>query len=137
MLNIKYYILKSILDKIQNHLGDKMAKIIHRLDLTQEEFDLIKDKLDEDLIKKIKKIKISDKKIASVKKALSFKTELARIRFTQGLIELSEKGIEATQYNLKKYKNISYPTSKKHFEFLKVAETKDEDYDLSLDKKES
>lgn len=114
-----------------------MAKIIHRLDLTQEEFDLIKDKLDEDLIKKIKKIEISDKKIASVKKALSFKTELARIRFTQGLIELSEKGIEATQYNLKKYKNISYPTSKKYFEFLKVAETKDEDYDLSLDKKES
>ena len=46
-----------------------MAKVIYRLDLTQEEFNSIKDKLCEKLIEKIKEIEISDKKIKSTKKA--------------------------------------------------------------------
>ena len=95
-----------------------MAKVIYRLDLTQEEFNSIKDKLDEKLIEKIKEIKISDKKIESTKKATSTKTEQTRIRFLNGLVELKKQQLEATQYNLRKYKNISYPSSKKYFELF-------------------
>ena len=53
-----------------------MAKVIYRLDLTQEEFNSIKDKLCEKLIEKIKEIEISDKKIKSTKKATSIKLKL-------------------------------------------------------------
>lgn len=95
-----------------------MAKFIYRLDLTEEELDSIKDKLDDEIIKKLKKIEISDKKIASAKKATDQKIEIARIRCFHAVMDLQDEGIEATQYNLRKYKNISYPSSKKYFELL-------------------
>ena len=98
-----------------------MAKVIYRLDLTQEEFNSIKDKLGEKLIEKITEIEISDKKIESTKKATSTKTEQTRIRFLNGLVELKKKKIEATQYNLKKHCKISYKTSKKYYELLEIA----------------
>ena len=84
-----------------------MAKFIYRLDLTEEELDSIKDKLDDEIIKKLKKIEISDKKIASAKKATDQKIEIARIRCFHAVMDLQDEGIEATQYNLRKYKNIS------------------------------
>ena len=95
-----------------------MAKVIYRLDLTQEEFNSIKDKLGEKLIEKIKEIEISDKKIKSTKKATSTKTEQTRIRFLNALVELKKQQLEATQYNLKKHFGISYKTSKKYYELL-------------------
>ena len=98
-----------------------MAKVIYRLDLTQEEFNSIKDKLDEKLIEKIKEIKISDKKIESTKKATSTKTEQTRIRFLNALVELKKQQLEETQYNLKKHFGISYKTSKKYYELLEIA----------------
>lgn len=98
-----------------------MAKIIYRLDLTQEEFNSIKDKLGEKLIEKIKEIEISDKKIESTKKATSIKTEQTRQKFLNALVELKKREIEATQYNLKKYFGISYKTSKKYFQILEIA----------------
>ena len=98
-----------------------MAKIIYRLDLTQEEFNSIKDKLGEKLIEKIKEIEISDKKIESTKKATSTKTEQTRIRFLNALVELKRQQLEETQYNLKKHFGISYKTSKKYYELLEIA----------------
>ena len=98
-----------------------MAKVIYRLDLTQEEFNSIKDKLGEKLIEKIKEIEISDKKIKSTKKATSTKTEQTRIRFLNALVELKKQQLEATQYNLKKHFGISYKTSKKYYELLEIA----------------
>lgn len=98
-----------------------MAKVIYRLDLTQEEFDSIKDKLNKKLIEKIKKIEISDKKIESTKKATSTKAEQTRIRFINSLLELEKKVIDITQYNLKKHFGISYKTSKKYFQILEIA----------------
>lgn len=98
-----------------------MAKVIYRLDLTQEEFNSIKDKLGEKLIEKIKEIEISDKKIESTKKATSIKTEQTRQKFLNALIGFKEKQIEATQYNLKKHFGISYKTSKKYFQILEIA----------------
>jgi hypothetical protein len=98
-----------------------MAKIIYRLDLTQEEFNSIKDKLDEKLIEKIKEIEISDKKIESTKKATSIKTEQTRQKFLNALVEFKKKQIEETQYNLKKHFGISYKTSKKYFQILEIA----------------
>ena len=95
-----------------------MAKFIYRLDLTEEELDSIKDKLDDEIIKKLKKIEISDKKIASAKKATDQKIEIARIKCFHAVMDLQDEGIEATQYNLRKYKNISYPSSKKYFELF-------------------
>jgi hypothetical protein len=98
-----------------------MAKIIYRLDLTLNELDEIRNKLDADLINKFKEIEITEKKIDSMKRASSKKSELTRIRFVNGLLDLQKKEIEPTQYNLRKYKNISYPTSKKYFELLEIA----------------
>ena len=95
-----------------------MSKTIYRLDLTKEELDSIKNKLDENLINKIKEIEITDKKLSSMSKALSQKVEIARIKFMEAYLDLDGEGIEPTQYNLRKYKNISYPSSKKYFELF-------------------
>ena len=56
-----------------------------------------------------------------MKKASSKKSELARERFKKALLELEEKNIELTQYNLRKYTKISYVTSKKYLDLLKIA----------------
>ena len=95
-----------------------MSKTIYRLDLTKEELDSIKNKLDENLINKIKEIEITDKKLSSMSKALSQKVEIARIKFMEAYLDIDGEGIEPTQYNLRKYKNISYPSSKKYFELF-------------------
>ena len=115
-----------------------MAKVIYRLDLTQEELDSIKDKLEDNLLNKIKKIEISDKKINSTKKAVSQKVEVARIKFMQAMADLNDEGIEPTQYNLRKYRQIPYQTSKKYFDMLDVAREEDEvelDYALPVEDK--
>ena len=98
-----------------------MAKTIYRLDLTSEEFDKLQDKLDIELIEKFKEIEVTDKKINSMKKASSKKSELTRERFKKALLELEENNIELTQYNLRKYTKISYVTSKKYLDLLKIA----------------
>lgn len=115
-----------------------MAKVIYRLDLTQEELDSIKDKLEDNLLNKIKKIEISDKKINSTKKAVSQKVEVARIKFMQAMADLNDEGIEPTQYNLRKYRQIPYQTSKKYFDMLDVAREEDKvDLDLLPDEDEN
>ena len=98
-----------------------MAKTIYRLDLTSDEFDKLQDKLDIELIEKFKEIEVTDKKINSMKKASSKKSELTRERFKKALLELEENNIELTQYNLRKYTKISYVTSKKYLDLLKIA----------------
>ena len=98
-----------------------MAKIIYRLDLTPEELDELRNKLDIDLIDKFKKIEITDKKIDSMQKASSKKIELTRKKFEDSLLLLKNKQIEPTQYNLRKYAKISYNTSKKYLELLDIA----------------
>ena len=98
-----------------------MAKIIYRLDLTPEELDELRNKLDSDLIDKFKIIEITDKKIDSMQKASSKKIELTRKKFEDSLLLLKNKQIEATQYNLRKYAKISYNTSKKYLELLDIA----------------
>jgi hypothetical protein len=100
-----------------------MSKTIYRLDLTKEELDSIKDKLDENLIKKIKEIEITDKKLSSMSKALSLKVEIAKAKFIEAYLDLGEEGIEQTQYNLRKYKKIPYQTSKKYLDMLALAQT--------------
>ena len=77
-----------------------MAKFIYRLDLTEEELDSIKDKLDDEIIKKLKKIEISDKKIVYSKKANYHKIEIEIIRCFHAVMYLQDEGIEATQYYL-------------------------------------
>lgn len=99
-----------------------MTKFIYRLDLTPEELKEFKDKLDVELLIKFKKIEISEKKIDSMKKASSVKIEATRRKFENSLLRLKEQKIEPTQYNLRKYANISYTTSKKYLELLKIAE---------------
>lgn len=93
-----------------------MTKFIYRLDLTPEELKEFKDKLDVELLIKFKKIEISEKKIDSMKKASSVKIEATRRKFENSLLRLKEQKIEPTQYNLRKYANISYTTSKKYLE---------------------
>ncbi len=100
-----------------------MSKTIYRLDLTKEELDSIKDKLDENLINKIKEIEITDKKLSSMSKALSLKVEIAKAKFMEAYLDLGEEGIEQTQYNLRKYKKIPYQTSKKYLDMLALAQT--------------
>ena len=100
-----------------------MSKTIYRLDLTKEELDSIKDKLDENLINKIKEIEITDKKLSSISKALSQKVEIAKAKFMEAYLDLGEEGIEPTQYNLRKYKKIPYQTSKKYLDMLALAQT--------------
>lgn len=99
-----------------------MTKFIYRLDLTPKELKEFKDKLDVELLIKFKKIEISEKKIDSMKKASSVKIEATRRKFENSLLRLKEQKIEPTQYNLRKYANISYTTSKKYLELLKIAE---------------
>lgn len=99
-----------------------MTKFIYRLDLTPDELKEFKDKLDVELLIKFKKIEISEKKIDSMKKASSVKIEATRRKFENSLLRLKEQKIEPTQYNLRKYANISYTTSKKYLELLKIAE---------------
>lgn len=98
-----------------------MAKIVYRLDLTPEELDELRNKLDADLIDKFKIIEITDKKIDSMQKASSKKIELTRKKFEDSLLQLKNKQIEPTQYNLRKYVKISYNTSKKYLELLDIA----------------
>ena len=109
-----------------------MSKTIYRLDLTKEELDSIKDKLDEDLINKIKEIQISDKKISSMSKALSQKVEIARIKFMEAYLDLGAEGIDPTQYNLRKYKKIPYQTSKKYLDMLSLAQ-EDSEFDSNVE----
>ena len=99
-----------------------MGKTIYRLDLTKEELDSIKDKLDENLIKKIKEIEITDKKLSSISKALSLKVEIAKAKFMEAMADLNDREIEPTQYNLRKYKKIPYQTSKKYLDMLALAQ---------------
>ena len=99
-----------------------MTKFIHRLDLTPKELDEFKNKLDVKLLNKFKIIEITEKKIDSMKKASSVKIEATRRKFENSLLRLKEQKIEPTQYNLRKYANISYTTSKKYLELLKIAE---------------
>ena len=99
-----------------------MSKTIYRLDLTKEELDSIKDILDENLINKIKEIEITDKKLYSISKALSLKVEIAKAKFMEAMADLNDREIKPTQYNLRKYKNIPYQTSKKYLDMLAVAQ---------------
>jgi len=99
-----------------------MTKFIHRLDLTPDELKEFEDKLDVKLLNKFKIIEITEKKIDSMKKASSVKIEATRRKFENSLLRLKEQKIEPTQYNLRKYANISYTTSKKYLELLKIAE---------------
>lgn len=98
-----------------------MDKFIYRLDLTQDEFDLIKEQLDEKLLSKIKQIKVSAKKTDSMRRATFHRSEIARARFFDALIDLNELDIEVTQYNLKKHKNIPYHTSKKYLDMFELS----------------
>lgn len=95
-----------------------MDKFTYRLDLTEDEFNLIKNNLNENLLCKVKKIKVSEKKAESIRRATFQRSEIARAKFFDAVFELSEKDIEITQYNLKKYKNIPYHTSKKYFDIF-------------------
>lgn len=95
-----------------------MDKFTYRLDLTEDEFNLIKNNLNENLLCKVKKIKVSEKKSESMRRATFQRSEIARAKFFDAVFELSEKDIEVTQYNLKKYKNIPYHTSKKYFDIF-------------------
>jgi len=108
-----------------------MAKTIYRLDLTNEEFNKLRDVLDIELIEKFKEIEVTDKKINSMKKASSKKSELTRERFKKAVLELEEKNIELTQYNLRKYTKISYVTSKKYLDVLKIAKKNIEGISIS------
>ena len=85
-----------------------MDKFTYRLDLTEDEFNLIKNNLNENILSKAKKIKVSEKKTDSMKRATFHRSEIARARFFDALIDLNELNIEVTQYNLKKHKNILY-----------------------------
>lgn len=98
-----------------------MAKTIFRLDLTSEEMENIKEKLDSQLLEKFKVIEISDKKIESMQKASLKKSELTRIKFINALKELEKEEIDTTNYNLRKYKRVSYTTSNKYFKLLNIA----------------
>ena len=111
-----------------------MTKHFYRLDLNEKEFNLIKDKLNEELLNKVKKIKISEKKVDSMRRAISHKQEIARARFFDALHYLNENDIETTQYNMKKYKQIPYPTSKKYFDLFKLAR---ESEDIEMDFEEN
>lgn len=95
-----------------------MDKFTYRLDLTEDEFNLIKNNLNENLLYKVKKIKVSEKKSESMRRATFQRSEIARAKFFDAVFDLSEKEIEVTQYNLKKYKNIPYHTSKKYFDIF-------------------
>lgn len=95
-----------------------MDKFTYRLDLTEDEFNLIKNNLNENILSKLKKIKVSQNKIDSMKRATFQRSEIARAKFFDAVFDLSEKEIEVTQYNLKKYKNIPYHTSKKYFDIF-------------------
>ena len=95
-----------------------MDKFTYRLDLTEDEFNLIKNNLNENILSKLKKIKVSQNKSDSMKRATFQRSEIARAKFFDAVIDLSEKEIEVTQYNLKKYKNIPYHTSKKYFDIF-------------------
>lgn len=95
-----------------------MDKFIYRLDLTEDEFNLIKNNLNENILSKLKKIKVSQNKSDSMKRATFQRSEIARAKFFDAVFDLGEKEIEVTQYNLKKYKNIPYHTSKKYFDIF-------------------
>ncbi len=95
-----------------------MDKFTYRLDLTEDEFNLIKNNLNENILSKLKKIKVSQNKSDSMKRATFQRSEIARAKFFDAVFDLSEKEIEVTQYNLKKYKNIPYHTSKKYFDIF-------------------
>lgn len=95
-----------------------MDKFTYRLDLTEDEFNLIKNNLNENILSKLKKIKVSEKKSESMRRATFQRSEIARAKFFDAVFDLSEKEIEVTQYNLKKYKNIPYHTSKKYFDIF-------------------
>ncbi len=99
-----------------------MDKFTYRLDLTEDEFNLIKNNLNENILSKLKKIKVSEKKSESMRRATFQRSEIARAKFFDAVFELSEKDIEATQYNLKKHKNIPYHTSKKYFDIFNELE---------------
>ena len=95
-----------------------MDKFTYRLDLTEDEFNLIKNNLNENILSKLKKIKVSQNKSDSMKRATFQRSEIARAKFFDAVFDLGEKDIEVTQYNLKKYKNIPYHTSKKYFDIF-------------------
>lgn len=99
-----------------------MDKFTYRLDLTEDEFNLIKNNLNENILSKLKKIKVSQNKSDSMKRATFQRSEIARAKFFDAVFDLSEKEIEVTQYNLKKYKNIPYHTSKKYFDIFEELE---------------
>lgn len=99
-----------------------MDKFTYRLDLTEDEFNLIKNNLNENILSKAKKIKVSEKKTDSMKRATFHRSEIARAKLFDAIFDLTEKDIEVTQYNLKKYKNIPYHTSKKYLDIFNELE---------------
>ena len=104
-----------------------MDKFTYRLDLTEDEFNLIKNNLNEKLLSKVKKIKVSEKKAEAMRLATFQRSEIARAKFFDAMFDLSEKNIKVTQYNLKKYKDIPYHTSKKYFDIFAELEKYDEE----------
>ena len=105
-----------------------MDRFTYRLDLTEDEFNLIKSNLNENLLCKVKKIKVSEKKSEAMRRATFQRSEIARAKFFDAILDLSEKDIEVTQYNLKKYKNIPYHTSKKYFDMFEELEKSAEEH---------
>ena len=57
-----------------------MDKFTYRLDLTEDEFNLIKNNLNENILSKAKKIKVSEKKTDSMKRATFHRSEIARAK---------------------------------------------------------
>ncbi len=104
-----------------------MDKFKYRLDLTEDEFNLIKNNLNEKLLSKVKKIKVSEKKAEAMRLATFQRSEIARAKFFDAMFDLSEKNIKVTQYNLKKYKDIPYHTSKKYFDIFAELEKYDQE----------
>lgn len=110
-----------------------MDKFTYRLDLTEDEFNLIKNNLNENILSKVKKIKVSEKKTDSMKRATFQRSEMARAKLFDAIFDLYEKDIEVTQYNLKKHKNIPYHTSKKYLDiFNKLEKSSQENKEVSV-----
>ena len=107
-----------------------MDKFTYRLDLTEDEFNLIKNNLNENILLKAKKIKVSEKKTDSMKRATFHRSEIARAKLFDAIFDLTEKDIEVTQYTLKKHHNIPYHTSKKYFDLLNKKPEKMSDEDI-------
>ena len=77
-----------------------MDKFTYRLDLTEEEFNLIKNNLNENILSKLKKIKVSQNKSDSMKRATFQRSEIARAKFFDAILDLSEKDADEETYTI-------------------------------------